>query len=107
MPFAEDAGPVAGLLKLFGQRRRPKGQALALQDGMRHAILELMPSREQRAPRRCARWRDLKIDEPDALRAKLVDVRRLEDRITMGAQVAISLVVGEDEEDVRLSRGGQ
>ena len=104
VPFAKDAGSVAGLLQLLGQGGRPKGQPFALKDGVRDAVLELMPAREQRATRRGASRRDLEVNKPHTLCAKAIEVRRLEDRVTMGGNIPIALVIGQNEQDIRLRR---
>ena len=104
VPLAEDTCPVTGLLQLLGKRHRSEGHALAFEDRVRDAVLELVTAGQQGAARRRARRRDLEVGEPDALGAELIEVRRLEDRIPVGAQVAIALVVGQDEDDVRTIR---
>ncbi|MEY3530243.1 MAG: hypothetical protein RLZ70_1311 [Verrucomicrobiota bacterium] len=105
MPFAEDAGAVAGLLQLLGQGRRAERQALALEDGVGDAVLELMPPGQQRATRGGAGRRDLEIREADAFGAEPVEVRGLEHRVAVRAHVAVALVVRQDEEDVRAIGG--
>ena len=94
VPFTKDTGSVAGLLQLLGQGRRPKGQPLALKDGMGNPVLELVPARQQRTARRGASRRDLEIDKPYAFRPEAIKVGRLQDRITVGREVTVALVVG-------------
>ena len=74
---------------------------------MGDAVLKLMPAGEQRAARRGASRRDLEVNKPHALCAKPIEVRRLEDRVTMGGKVAIALVVSQNEQDIRLRRSSQ
>ncbi len=100
VPLAKDASAITGLLQLLGQCGRAQGHSFALQDGVRDAILEFMPSGQQRAARRGAGRRDLEIGETDALAAESVQIRGPEDRVAMGAHVAVSLVVRQDEKDV-------
>jgi hypothetical protein len=47
----------------------------------------------------------MEIGEADAFGMKAVDVGRLEDRIAMTRKVAVTLVVGQDENDVGLLAG--
>ena len=100
VPLAEDAGPIAGLLQLLRQGGRTESHAFTLQDGVGDAVLELMASGQQSAARRGAGRRDLEVGEADALAAELVQVRGLEDRVTVGSDIAVTLVIGEDEKDV-------
>ena len=44
----------------------------------------------------------MKVGEAHALGMQPVEVRRLQDRIAVAGEVAVALVVGEDEDDVRL-----
>ena len=100
VPLPEDAGAITGLLQLLGQRGGSQSHPLTFQDGVGDAVLELMASGQQSAARRSAGRRDLEIDETDALAAELVQVRGLEDRVTVGADIAVTLVVRKDEKDV-------
>jgi hypothetical protein len=47
----------------------------------------------------------VEVGEPHALGVEAVEVRRLEDRVAVTGQVAIALVVGDNEDDVRRGRG--
>jgi hypothetical protein len=44
VPLAKDTRTITGLLELLGQGRGAKGQSLALEDGVRDTVLELMSS---------------------------------------------------------------
>ena len=106
VPLSEDPGPIARLLELLGQGRGAKGQSLALEDGVRDAVLEFMSTSQQSAPRRGTGRGDLEIREADALRVQLVEVRGLEHGVTVRADIAVPLVIREDEQDVG-SLGGE
>ena len=100
VPLAEDTGAITGLLQLLGQRGGAQGHPLTFQDGVGDAVLEFMPSGQQRAARRSAGRRDLEVGEADALATELIQVRGLEDRVPVGADVAVTLVIGQDEQDI-------
>ena len=100
VPLAKDAGAITGLLELLGQRGGAQGHPLTFQDGVGDAVLELVTTGEQGAARRGAGRRDLEIGETDALRPELIQVRGLEDRVPVGADVAVTLVIGQDEQDI-------
>ena len=73
---------------------------------MGDAILEFMSTRQQGAPRRGTGRRDLEVREADALRVQLVEVRGLQHGVTVSADIAIPLVICEDEDDIG-SFGGE
>ena len=106
VPLAEDTGPITRLLQLLGQRHRAEGHALALQNRVGDSVLEFVAPSQQGAARRRTSRRDLEVGEADALAAKLVQIRGLEDRVPMRAEIAVTLIVRQDEDDVR-SLGGQ
>jgi hypothetical protein len=72
VPLAEDTGAITGLLQLLSERRGAEGHPLTLQDGVRDAVLELMPAGQQRTARRGAGRRDLEVGETDALAPEFV-----------------------------------
>ena len=80
-------------------------QALAFEDRVRDAVLEFVPAgHESRARRRTGRA-DVEVRETDPFRMKAIHVRRLQDRVAVRGDIAVPLVVGEDEHDVRLLTG--
>ena len=101
MPFAEDAGGVAGPLEHLRQGGGLEGEPLAFEDGVGDAVLELMPAREERAAGRGAGGADVEVGEAHALGADAVEVGCLEDGVPVGGDVPVALVVGEKEDDVR------
>jgi hypothetical protein len=105
VPFAKDTGRVAGALQHLRNRSGIGRQSFPFEDRVRDSIPELMPSRHQRGPRRCAGWTHLEISEAHALAVERIEMRRLENGIPMASEVAVSLVIGEDENDIRASRG--
>jgi hypothetical protein len=69
------------------------------------AVLEFMAAAEQRAARRRTRGAHHEVFEADALASDAVHVGRLEDRIAMRGNIAVALIVGEEEDDVGLLAG--
>src|SRR5262249_54213613 len=100
VPLAEDAGRVTGRLQHLGHGRRLERQPLALVDRVRNAVLELVPAGQQGRSRRGAGRADMEVGEAHALVVQAVEVRRPEDRVTVARQVAVTLVVGQKEDDV-------
>ena len=67
---------------------------------MGDAVLELVPSGEQGGPGRRARGTDVEVGEADTFSVETVEVRGFQDGVAVARQVAIALVVGQDEDDV-------
>jgi hypothetical protein len=105
MPFAKDAGCVPGTLKDLRDRGHLEGKPLAFEDRVGDPVLELVPPGQERGPGRRTRRTDVEVGEPHSLRVKLVEVRRHEDRVAVGRDIAVPLVVGQHEDDVRLLAG--
>ena len=105
VPFAENAGGVAGRLENLGDGRSLERQPLALEDGVRDAVLELMPAgHEGRARRRTGRA-DVKIGETHALVVQPVEIGRFQNRVAVTRQIAVALVIGQNKNDIgRLMR---
>ena len=101
MPFAEDARGVAGVAEHLGNGRCLQAHPLALEDGVGDAVLELVFAGQQRAARRRAGRADVKIGEAHAFVVKAVQVRRLQHGIAVAGEIAITLVIAEDEDDIR------
>ena len=100
MPFAENARRVTGEAKQLRQREGFQIHAFALVDGVCHAVLEFVAAGHQGRSGRGTGRADVKIGEADAARVQLVDVRRLQDRIAVAGEIAVALVIGDDENDV-------
>jgi hypothetical protein len=91
---------VAGGLEDLGDGGRLQAHPLAFVDGVRDARLHLVPPGHDRAPRGRARGADVEILEPDTLIVHAVHVGRLDLGVAVGGDVAVALVVGQDEDDV-------
>jgi hypothetical protein len=100
VPFAEDASSISRVLQHLRQRDGIGRQSFALEDRMRDAIPELVTSREQRRARGRASGTHIEVCESNALTVELIQVWRPEHRIPVAAQVAVTLIVGDDEDDI-------
>ena len=105
VPLAEDAGRVAARPKHLGDRRCRQRQSLPLVDRVSDTVCKLMPSGHQGGSGGRAGGAYEKVGEPQALRLETVEVRRLEHRVAMRREVAVALVVGEHQHDVRTQAG--
>ena len=105
VPLAEDARGVAGGLEHLRERRGLQREPLALEDRVSDAVLELVAAGEERAARGRARGADVEVREAHALGVETVHVRGLEHGVAVGGDVAVALVVGEEEDDVRALAG--
>lgn len=101
VPFAEDAGCVPGFLQHLCDGGCLWRQPLALKDGMRDAILELMPSGQEGRASWGASRADVEIREAHAFVMKPVEVGRLEDRVAVAGQIAVALVIRQHKDDIR------
>ena len=109
VPFAKDAGAIAGRRKHFGQGHFVGGHRRAAQKRVDRAGAIVVPTGHQAGPGGTANRRDVEARQLDALPRQLVEVRRLNVRIAVKAEVAPALVVGHDQQDVGpgISVGGQ
>ena len=104
MPFAEDASPVPGRSQHLGQRHLIRVHHCPAQIRVDHARAVVVPASEQAGTRRRADGRNIEILDPDTFTCESIDIRRLDLGVTVNAQVAIALVVGDDQENVGAAR---
>ena len=71
---------------------------------LQHAAARVIAAGEELGPRRRADRADVEPLEQRAVARQRVDVRRREIRVAVDAQIAPALIVGEDDDDVRLAR---
>ena len=102
VPLAEDAICVAGRLEKLRQRRGREGQPFAFVDRVGDTGAKFVPAGHERRPGGRAGGARVKLREPNALRMQSVEVRRADDGIAMGRDVAVALVIGHHVDDVRL-----
>ena len=109
MPLPHQTGDVAGLPHQVAERRLVLGQSQLgvgvplVVRGRVVLVAEpvLVTAREDPGPHRTAdRRRDVAVGQPDPVRRQLVDVRRRDDGRSVGADVAVAEVVGEDDDHV-------
>ena len=106
MPFADDRGLVAGLLEAL--RHEPLGGVQAVggdggNDGGLQAVAERIAAGHQRRARRRAHRLHVELRELRAARGERVDVRRLDVRAAVEADILPAEVVGDDVDDVGFS----
>ncbi len=110
VPFAKAGGGVALLLQMVGDGVLGRVQADG-RSGKEHALVHAHPFRiaagEQCRPRRRADRRgDHEAGEPAPFSGEPVEMRRADRLRAKAPEVAVALVIGEDDDDVRL-RGGK
>ena len=97
---------VALLLRfvLCVQARVPRScvesQPFAFEDGVGDAGTELVPAGEQCGAGRGAGGADVKIGEAHALVVQPIEVGRFEDGISVTGEIAVTLIIREDEDDI-------
>ena len=113
MPFADDAGVVARLLQFIRQRGHARFEVaprvLRLRaDHARHAHAIRVATREQGRTRRRAHGAiGPHRGEEHALAADAVDIRRANIRGMVSGDIAVAVIIGEDDQEVWWSRGEQ
>ena len=111
MPFPDEGGVVAGAFEQPRQRRRGRGEPalriLLRPDAERRLerVALLVAAADQAGARRRAGGAvGVEVGEPDAVPRQAVDVRRLDVRRAVDAEVAVAGVVRHDQDDVRAVR---
>ena len=105
VPLPENAGGVARALQRLGERGGLQAHALAFENGVGDAGLELMPARHYGRPRGGTGWAGVKIGEADAFVVETIQIGGLDDWVAVSGDVAVALIVGQDEHDVRPGAG--
>src|SRR5207302_1028813 len=100
VPFAEDAGRVARRSEYLSKGSGAERQAFTFEDGVGDAIAEFMTAGHQRRARGRAGWADVEVGEANTLTVKPVEVGCLQNRVAVTGQVAITLVIREQEDNV-------
>src|SRR5207247_504594 len=73
VPLAEDGGCIAGGFQDLCHRGGREAHPLALENRVRDAGLELVPSSQEGTARRRACWTDMKICQADALLVQVIE----------------------------------
>ena len=106
VPLAEEAGDITGIAQDAGQQRQADVRHSPAVAGVGDAgVAFLHPGHERGAGGRAARA-DAEVGHAHRFGVKPVHVRRFQNGMTVRADVAVALVVGEEEDDVGLVRGG-
>ncbi len=100
VPLAEDPRAIAGRAEYLRQRHLVGGHQRASGVGIDDPRPVVIPARHQAGPRRRADRRDAEGLQLHALAGEPVEVRRLDPGIAVESEIAISLVVGHDEQDI-------
>ena len=99
VPLADEGGPVARALEFLREGRRLRIQPRAVvQDAVPVGVLT---GEDRGAARRAQRRGHERVLEQHALRDQAVEVRRLEERVAERRRGVETLVVDQDEDDVR------
>ena len=112
VPLADDAGGVAGRLKRFGEGDLGGRQATGgngAQDAelvVGHAGADRVATGHERgAAGRADFGGGVELREAQAFGGHAIQVRRLDGRVAVAAEIPVTEVVGQDDDDVRF-RGG-
>ena len=100
VPFAKDAGSITGALEDLRQDGGLQRHALALEDGVRYPVLQGVAASHDCGPGGGAGRADKEASEPRALVVKSIEVGGLDPRVSVAANWAVSLVIGDNEDDV-------
>ena len=106
MPFAEDTAGVAGLLKYLREDRCLKGHAFAFKDGVGDSVLHRVATGHDCATRGRTGRTYKKPREACAGVIKLIEIWRANPRMPVPANRAIALIIGDNQNDIRLLRFG-
>ena len=102
VPLAEEPGRVASVAKDLCDRDLRRGHHRAAAVGVDRAGPHAVAARHERGPRGGAHRAHVEALHGGALRGEGVEARRVQDRVPVGAEIAVALVVREDHEDVRV-----
>ena len=105
VPFAEHSCPVAVGGEDLGHGGFVAPQQTAAEDGGPHSRPQIVPAGHQGGAGRGAQRRDVEIGRANALGVEIVQMHCLEHRVAVARQIAVALVVGEDQDHVGPGRG--
>ncbi len=100
VPLAEQAGPVAAGPKGVGERQFVLVEQGAPADRVPHAGAVGVVAGVEPRPGGGAGGADVEVGEAHTIGVQGVDAGRLQDRVAVAAEVAVALVVGDDEDHV-------
>ena len=101
MPFAKQPGAIAGPRQQLGDRDFVRPHQGSARKSVHDAGAVVVPTGHQARSGRRANRADIEVCAFDRSRGKAIDVRRLNNRVAVATEIAIGLIVGEDEDDTR------
>ena len=107
VPLAKNTTGIAGLLEDLREDRCLERHAFALKDGVGHSVLHRVPTGHNCATRGSTGRAHQKPREPRAGVIKLIEIWRANPRMPVPPNRAIALIIGDDQNNIRLlSLGG-
>ena len=100
VPLAEDAGGVAGLAEVVGDGGFVGAEKGAAHDGVPGAGAIGEAAGHEGGPCWGAGGGDVVVGEAKGLGVELVEVGSLDDGVSVAGEIAVALVIGDDEDDV-------
>ena len=110
-PFADERGGVAGLLEDAGHGEilgaQGLGERISRAGVAAHAGVAVVLAGHEDAPRRGAdRGAGVELGEPQAFARHAIEVRRLDDVLTVATEFAVAEIIGHDPDQVGAVSGG-
>jgi hypothetical protein len=106
MPLAENPGAVAVGCQNFRHRRKLAPQIRPSAADVHRAVAQRIDAGYELPARWRAHWLHVEICEADTLRTQPIDLRGLDHRIAVHRDIAITLIVDKDNEDVGFESSG-
>jgi len=101
VPLAEDAVAIHGALEFLRGRDGFQAQPFPFEDGVRDPVVKLVSAGQERRARRRAGWADVEIGESNLAGMESIEVRRLQMWIAVAGEIAVTLIIGQNHDDVR------
>ena len=100
VPLAEDARAITGILEVFRECFFRGMHHGSTDKGIHHAGAVIVAARQEAGPGGRADRRHIEALETGAPRVEGIQMGRLEQGMTMDCQIAIALIVGNDDDQV-------
>ena len=105
VPFTNPAGLVAGALQNLRQRHRFLKKVLARFERVRDAVAKFMHAGQQRRTGRRTGRTDIKMIEAHTFIMHAIQIRCLQNRMAVATDIPITLIIGQNENNVWLLNG--
>ena len=102
VPLAKNTTGITGLLEDLWQNRGLERHAFALKDGVGHPVLHRMPTGHDGATRGGTSRAHQKPRKAGAGIIKLIEIRRANPRMPVPTDRAIALIIGNNQNNIRL-----